>query len=435
MLPVKAKKKFQFKKLIQNKKFIIAVSFVLLLVSISTAALLGFNPFSRDGEDAEASGVNDLILRSYVQRQPIENYTQTNDRLLTDKFPGTPGLNYFPHTTYERSIRPAEPFTTNFWRNINIDDAIVSGSRLKTFGYYNYLNMIINNGATDISINSINLNSTYSDQLNFSTFNGNNWSELRGQNDMEGNTPFYDTKTQDGIEYRSLIFAVDPLYYDCRISNNYSSPTNPNGYWRNLYVPAAGGGYQRARCAYDTNGKLVFNGSPLYVIADGFSESYSGYMNNRTFIPAVLQPGRYFKVEHLIYVNKNSLTNPDLTLSSTLSATANTDPTPANNSKSFTFKVYTSDMELKMTRQANPTSIGSLQTYDLEIKNNGPTLGIGPVEISTRLNPRLTFQSFVIPNNNWNCTHTSGVISCRYIPGDYPLGLTTNLQIKATINS
>ena len=121
---------------------------------------------------------------------------------------------------------------------------------------------------------------------------------------------------------------------------------------------------------------------------------------------------------------------PGAALMNTATVASSTDDSdPSGRTASTTTPVVTSaDLSISKSPVTDPIEAGALQTYVLQITNNGPSVSRGVV-VTDPLPSGVTFQS-VVPSSG--CTVTAGTLSCAL--GDLGRSETANLQVTVKLD-
>ena len=120
-------------------------------------------------------------------------------------------------------------------------------------------------------------------------------------------------------------------------------------------------------------------------------------------------------------------------VTNTVSVSSRTpDRNPSNDSDSDHVEVPLA--RLALSKQLNGALIGGqAATYRLTVSNEGPSSAVG-VEVTDRLPPALSYQSFeAAENDGWTCDHGDGVVRCA-LDGELAVGQTTMIDLTVRVD-
>jgi uncharacterized repeat protein (TIGR01451 family) len=134
-----------------------------------------------------------------------------------------------------------------------------------------------------------------------------------------------------------------------------------------------------------------------------------------------------------LVVGVASSTSGSVTNSAVANSTT-TDPTPANNTGTDTAAVTAkADLELAKSH-VGPITAGSQVTYNLAVKNNGPSASVAtvgsPIVVTDTLPAGLAFASAI--GTGWTCSAVGAVVTCNRV-GTIANGATSTVAITANV--
>jgi len=382
-----------------SKKTLILVGVgILILSTLSVIGIVGYYSINQR-DTAFASGNNDIAVDIHVNN--IRSQGHIN--------------GYLPNQYLDPLLLP-----------------VANNSEIKRFDYYDVYYQVRNEGTTPVLVRDINLSVAETGGIVIPKFNGQ-WERFTLHEDFAADFEFTDNNRL-GTNYQSVL--GDPNYvskytYLCMIRRDtgfiqFLRDTTINANWFEKFNPRQ----NAASCAFDTSGNMVFRSPPVH-LSNRYVEYLSGTQTAADFVEATIHPGDTFFVAQAFYVPKDVAGPVSLTASA--SVTGNTDPNPANNSDTVNYFVYRSDLDVSIDRVNSTVGTGQPQTYHVTVTNNGPTLAQAPVTVKSSLLPEFSFDSFNIPNSDWNCTNTGQEIECTYIPGDFPVGTVSEFYFDAIL--